>query len=126
MQFCGPAAEGGLDCTNKNSTDPTTSAYSTFRYTEEARGLIDKHDFTAKPLFLYLPFQAVHSPDQVPPKYSEQYSFAHKPRNIFAGMLACLDEALGNITGALKVGFFPLFLRFSIGKGRNCPLFRAF
>ena len=25
-----------------------------------------------------------------------------------------------------QVGFFPLFLRFSIGKCRNCPLFRAF
>jgi hypothetical protein len=102
MLFCGTASEGGLDCNNTESVDPATSAYSTLRYSEQAKAIIGAHDFGAAPLFLYLPFQAVHSPDEVPTHYSDPYSFDHAPRNIFAGMLACLDEALGNITGALK------------------------
>ena len=44
----------------------------------------------------------MHSPDQVPKLYSDRYNFAHKPRNIFAGMLTCFDEGLGNITAALE------------------------
>ena len=31
-----------------------------------------------------------------------------------------------SLMDAAQVGFFPLFLRFSRGKSRNCPFFRAF
>ena len=39
---------------------------------------------------------------------------------------ACADERVGCSQGDIQVGFPPLFLRFSIGKCRNCPFFRAF
>jgi hypothetical protein len=62
MEFCGPVEDGGLDCNDTESTDPATSAYSTFRYTAEARSRIATHDFDTKPLFLYLPFQVIKPP----------------------------------------------------------------
>jgi hypothetical protein len=36
--------------------------YSTFLYRDLAVSRIQAHDFSAAPLFLYLPFQAVHDP----------------------------------------------------------------
>jgi len=49
-------------------SDNTT--YSTLRYTRRAKDIIMGHQTDgpqSKPLFLYLPFQAVHSPLQVSP-----------------------------------------------------------
>ena len=51
-------------------------------------------------------YQAVHVPDQVPPQYKLPYHFPRvlgtDARNDFAGMLACLDEGVGNVTSALR------------------------
>lgn len=54
-----------------------------------------------KPLFLYLPFNAVHRPYQVPEKYSQPYEKLEKKRQIYAGMLAAMDEAVGQVLVAL-------------------------
>jgi arylsulfatase A-like enzyme len=77
--------------------------YSTHLYASSAVSLIRAHD-PATPLFLYLAFQAVHSPDQVPQQYIDPYNatIADPKRRTFAGMLSCLDEAVGNVTAALR------------------------
>lgn len=76
--------------------------YSTHLYASSAVSLIRAHD-PATPLFLYLAFQAVHSPDQVPQQYIDPYNatIADPKRRTFAGMLSCLDEAVGNVTAAV-------------------------
>ena len=47
--------------------------YSTHLLAREAVRLVDEHD-RSRPLFLYIPFNAVHSPHQVPESYKEPYA----------------------------------------------------
>ncbi|XP_071828727.1 arylsulfatase J-like isoform X2 [Apostichopus japonicus] len=85
--------------------DPDFSAdghYSTFLYQDRINQLIDDHD-RSKPLFMYVPFQAVHSPLQVPDSYCLIYhNITELKRQRFAGMTTCMDEAVGNIVNKLK------------------------
>ena len=50
-----------------------------------------------KPFFLYLPFQAVHSPIQAPQRYVAPYQGLDPNRRVFGGMLAALDEAVKRV-----------------------------
>jgi arylsulfatase A-like enzyme len=75
--------------------------YSTHLVAREATRIITEHD-TSKPLFLYVPFNAVHAPHQVPEKYLAPYAHLQGERRTYAGMLAALDEAIGQIVGAVE------------------------
>jgi arylsulfatase A-like enzyme len=55
-----------------------------------------------KPLFLYVPFNAVHSPHQVPEHYKQPYAELKEPRRTYAGMVAAMDEAIGQIVEAVE------------------------
>lgn len=74
--------------------------YSTNLLAEEAcRRIREKQP--DKPLFLYLPFNAVHAPHQVPDRYLEPYAHLTGVRRTYAGMLAAMDEAVGQVVVAL-------------------------
>ena len=60
-----------------------------------------RDDDPKTPLFLYVPFNAVHAPHQVPAKYTEPYTRLKEPRRTYAGMVAAMDEAIGTILAAL-------------------------
>ncbi len=48
-------------------------------------------------------FQNAHYPVQAPQKYVDKYSFiGDEQRRTFAGMVDIMDEAIGNITDAMK------------------------
>jgi len=52
---------------------------------------------------LYLPFQAVHGPLEVPTQYENLYpNIQDRNRKTYAGMVSCMDEAVKNISQALK------------------------
>ena len=69
---------------------------------QRARNIIKTHN-ASKPLFLYMAFQNVHAPDQAPQKYTDKYSFIEDiTRRTYAGMVDIMDEAVGNITEAMK------------------------
>eukprot|EP00051_Salpingoeca_urceolata_P009789 m.118963 g.118963 ORF g.118963 m.118963 type:complete len:539 (-) comp16448_c0_seq3:185-1801(-) len=77
--------------------------YSTHIYSARAQTVIQNHDESKGPLFLYMPFQSVHCPIQAPASYVEPYAHLDPNRQTFAGMLAALDEAVGQVIDALKI-----------------------
>jgi len=74
--------------------------YSTFLIAKEAVRLIEEQP-KDKPLFLYVPFNAPHTPLQVPEEYKAPYAGLPEPRRTYAGMLAAMDEAIGRILAAI-------------------------
>jgi arylsulfatase A-like enzyme len=79
--------------------------YSTTAFTSRAVEIISSHDPSTSNLFLYLAYQGVHNPDEVPESYIEPYnqSIANDTmRRTYAGMLSAVDQGVGNVTAALK------------------------
>jgi len=74
--------------------------YSTHLVAREACRLIEGRDKT-KPLFLYVPFNAVHAPLQAPDDYLKSYPALNGPRRKLAGMLSAADNAIGQIVASL-------------------------
>ena len=75
--------------------------YLTDALTREAVEFIDRHD--DKPFFLYLAYNAVHSPLQGADAYMKK--FAHIEdihRRIFAAMLANMDDSVGAVMKQLR------------------------
>ena len=54
-----------------------------------------------QPFFLYLAFQSVHGPLQVPSRFQD-FSEDNSARRTFLGMASAMDEAVGNLTKALE------------------------
>jgi len=75
--------------------------YTTHLITAEACKVIAETG-NDKPLFLYVPFNGVHSPFQVPESYLKPYAALKGNRQKLAGMLAAVDEAIGKIEDALR------------------------
>lgn len=74
--------------------------YSTFLDAKEACRII-REKKSDRPLFLYLPFNAVHTPLQAPPEYIKPYANLPMQRRKYAGMVAAMDEAIGQVLAAL-------------------------
>ncbi|XP_060603789.1 arylsulfatase J-like [Ruditapes philippinarum] len=77
-------------------------AYSTQLFATKVKNIIRKQD-SDNPMFIYLSFQAVHAPLQVPDKYVNEYLHINDiNRRKYAGMVSCMDEEVGNIVEAMK------------------------
>ena len=85
--------------------------YSANYYAATAVSKIDAHAKLAvpdaTPLFLYLPFQNMHAPYQLPPAW-EAKTFpawnSSSQRHTYGNMLHLLDEGVRNVTGAMQKG----------------------
>ncbi|XP_046578743.1 arylsulfatase B-like isoform X5 [Haliotis rubra] len=87
---------------NKTVAKNYSGPYSAMTFASRAEEIIRTHDKT-KPLYLYLPFQSVHEPLQVPQRFEDMYkTIRTKQRRTYCGMVSALDEAIGNITQALR------------------------
>lgn len=84
----------------RNGETNHDEGYATHLLAREAVRVI-KDQPKASPLFLYVAFNAVHSPHQVPDKYKKPYEHFSEPRRTYAGMLAAMDEAVGQIVNAV-------------------------
>ena len=75
--------------------------YSTTLFGNEAVKLIDGHN-AATPLYLYLTFNAPHTPYQAPPEYLDQYKHMADPsRRAYAGSITAMDDQIGRVLDAL-------------------------
>lgn len=105
--------------------------YTTNLIADHAAKIIAEHD-RDQPLFLYVPFNAPHSPMQAPDEYIERYrDMSVKKRRLHAAMVTCMDDAVGRIVQALEEKGFPpeetLLFFFSdnggvTSAGSNAPL----
>lgn len=75
--------------------------YLTDAFTREAVDFIDRHK--ERPFFLYLAYNAVHSPLQGADKYMRRFEAIDDiHRRIFAAMLANLDDSVGAVLAKLE------------------------
>ncbi len=75
------------------------SGYSTFLLADEAVALSERHD-GSRPFFLYLPFNAVHNPNDAPDEYIEPYAHLDYPKQL--GQFKAMDVAIGRVMDALE------------------------
>jgi len=75
--------------------------YLTDAFSREAVAFIERHH--DKPFFLYLTYNAVHTPLQAPPRYQDSFKEISDPkRRVYAGMLTALDEGIGKVLAKLR------------------------
>jgi arylsulfatase A-like enzyme len=84
----------------KNGVVCEDKGYTTHLVGAEAARVIREQP-KDRPLFLYVPFNAVHDPLQVPGEYKAPYEQLKEPRRTYAGMVAAMDEMVGKIVAAI-------------------------
>jgi arylsulfatase A-like enzyme len=109
--------------------------YLTDAFAREAVSFIDRHQ--QKPFFLYLAFNAVHTPmDATDARLQKFASIGDKQRRTYAAMLWAMDEAIGKVLAKLTeagldddtlIFFFsdnggPTMVGTTINGSRNTPL----
>ena len=98
--------DGGHDW-NRDDRPNFDEGYTTHLLADEASAIIAGHDQEV-PLFLYVPFNAPHSPFQAPEEAIARYeSIKNERRRIYAAMVSEMDAAVGRIVGALAEAGFP-------------------
>ncbi len=86
----------------RDNAPVTEEGYTTTLLGHDAARLIEHHD-TRKPLYLYLTFNAPHTPYQAPQQYIDRYAnIADPTRRTYAAMVTCLDDEVGRVIAALK------------------------
>ena len=94
--------DGGLDW-HRNGKPVREEGYTTNLLGTEAAQLILEHD-ASKPFFLFVAFNAPHSPFQPPPetRFNEPYRDMPSPRREYAAMVASMDDNIGRILDAIR------------------------
>jgi len=92
--------DGGLDW-HRNGVSVEEKGYSTDLLAAEAARFIERRDRN-RPFFLYVPFNAPHTPLQAPEEMIARYaSISDKNRRIFAAMVEAMDAGIGRVLGVL-------------------------
>jgi arylsulfatase A-like enzyme len=72
--------------------------YLTDAFGREAEAFIDGHSKDGKPWFLYLTFNAVHTPMQADDARMKKFENIEKPvRRTYAAMMSAMDDAIGRV-----------------------------
>ena len=84
----------------RNDEKCQDEGYSTRLIAREAARVVREQP-REKPLFLYVPFNAVHSPYHIAPGREDDFSHLPRARRQYATMLSEMDTAIGQILTAL-------------------------
>ena len=130
-----PAAPNPRAAIFRNEETINEPEYLTDAFAREALAFIDKHQ--KEPFFLYVPFNAVHTPMNATDKRLEKFASVTDPlRRTYCAMAVALDEAIGQILDKLRSAkleddtlvFFcsdnggPTVPRAALNASRNTPL----
>lgn len=76
--------------------------YTTTLLGKDAAKYIENHD-RSSPFYMYLTFNAPHTPYQAPQEYIERFASIKDPtRRTYAAMVSCLDDEIGRVVKALE------------------------
>lgn len=93
--------DGGHDW-HRNDTECRDEGYATTLLGSEAVRVVEQAQ-PGKPFFLYVPFNAPHTPLQAPAEYLKRYAhIPDKNRQTYAAMIGCLDDQVGRVVAALE------------------------
>lgn len=99
-----PAAKGGVEYTiplNRNGQDEPLTQHLTATLGREVSAFVKRH--AAKPWFLYLAFNAPHTPLQITAAQRDRVKhIADEKRRDYAGLVVGLDDAVGEVLTALR------------------------
>jgi arylsulfatase A-like enzyme len=99
-----PGSKGGVEYTVpvlRNKTPTDEKEYMTDALAREAAAFVTKHK--GDPFFLYLAFNAVHTPLQAPEKYLSRFSkITDQRRRTYAAMTSAMDDGIGQVLAAVK------------------------
>jgi arylsulfatase A-like enzyme len=87
---------------HRNGQPVVEEGYATFLFAREAARFIETTP-ADRPFFLYLAFNAPHTPLQAPPEYVARYKHLTPPtRATYAAMVTAMDDAVGMVVAALE------------------------
>ena len=87
---------------NNEMEPPRRDIYLTDLFSDEAVGFIERNH--EKPFFLYMAYNAIHHPWEVPQKYLERTKNLtdSKNRNFIAAMILSMDDGVGRVYDVLE------------------------
>lgn len=96
-----PLAPDGINAIRRGDTPVEEKEYLTTAFGREASAFIERHH--DKNWFLYLPFNAVHTPMHATPEKIQRFSnIADPQRRIYAAMQSSMDDAIGRVLNKLR------------------------
>ena len=85
----------------RNNKVVKEKGYTTTLLGNDAVSYVNERD-AGTPFFLYLTFNAPHTPYQAPQEYIDRYKSIEDPtRRTYAAMVTCLDDEIGRVVAAL-------------------------
>lgn len=81
----------------RQTQDSKETRYLTDAFGDEAAAFLNRHRDSKNPLFLFLSFNAVHTPLHATEKYLQRFPELTGRRKTYAAMLSAMDDAVGSV-----------------------------
>jgi arylsulfatase A-like enzyme len=96
-----PMSEGYFQPLERNAVTVELDGYLTTMLADEAAAFIERQ--AGGPFFVYLAFNAPHTPMQAPEEYLQRFSsIKDKKRRAYAAMVSAMDDGIGKVLETLE------------------------